>query len=245
MALVGALGAAVQDNPMSNKNSFSSLYKLLGYIFSNETLLREALTHASSVTGAKEKTYERLEFLGDRVLGLAVAEYLFKQQHDAKEGELAPRHTYLVRAETCAKVAGDLGLGDYLILGTSELQSGGRKKAALLSDACEAVMGAIFLDGGYEAARDFVYRHWKPYFEIACAQLRDAKTLLQEWAQAQSYPLPVYHLSERAGPDHEPEFIMEVRVANLSPSTGRGSTKRFAEQEAAEKLLKREGAWPA
>ena len=229
---------------MSASKTDKSLFEKLGYTFRQLPLLREALTHASHSTSAKDKTYERLEFLGDRVLGLCIADALYQQNPDAQEGELAPRHTFLVRAETCAKVATDLDLGSHFILGLSELQSGGRSKSALLADVCEAIIGAIYIDGGYDEAKAFVARAWKPYLEHTPEQLRDAKTLLQEWAQSRTYGLPLYTLVKRDGPDHAPEFVMKVEVDTLKPEKGKGATKRHAEQEAAEKLMKREGVWP-
>jgi ribonuclease-3 len=222
----------------------AALQSRLQYKFSNKALLREALTHASSITKSDDATYERLEFLGDRVLGLAIAEALYEAFSDAKEGELAPRLTSLVRAETCAAVASELGLGDSLILGESEIQTGGKEKPALLADVIEAVIGAIFIDGGYAPARDFVYRHWRGHLEKSPQNVRDAKTMLQEWAQGQGYPLPHYETVERSGPDHAPQFEISVKVAHFKPARGAGASKRQAEQAAAENFLKRENAWP-
>ena len=244
MAMDCALGPDHKNYPMTAAKTDRALFEKLRYTFRQLDLLREALTHASHSISAKDKTYERLEFLGDRVLGLCIADALYAQNPTAQEGELAPRHTFLVRAETCAKVAADLDLGSHLILGTSELQSGGRSKAALLADVCEAIIGAIYIDGGYDAAQAFVARAWQPYLEQAPEQLRDAKTMLQEWAQSRVFGLPAYTLVKRDGPDHAPEFVMKVEVETLAAETGKGATKRHAEQEAAEKLMKREGVWP-
>jgi ribonuclease-3 len=243
MALDSALGSFAQANPMSGAD-FSSLCRRLNYEFSNTALLREALTHSSSVSKITKTTYERLEFLGDRVLGLAIAEALFEAFPEAEEGDLAPRLTSLVRAETCAAVAHNLQLGDDIILGESEIQTGGRNKPAILADVCEAIIGAIFLDGGYEASRNFVFMHWQDYFKKCPQNIRDAKTLLQEWAQAQGYALPVYEQTERSGPDHAPHFIISVHVAKFPSAQGKGASKRQAEQAAAEAFLKREGIWP-
>jgi ribonuclease-3 len=225
-------------------SAHAALGKSLHYKFSDAALLREALTHASSISRPGETTYERMEFLGDRVLGLVIAEALYAAFPQAKEGELAPRLTALVRAETCAAVAGTLKLGDHLILGESEMQSGGAGKPAILADAIEAVIGAIFLDGGYEAARDFVFRHWRGFIDGSPQVARDAKTLLQEWAQGRGYPLPHYETTERSGPDHAPQFSVSVRVEQFKPADGSGPSKRQAEQQAAENFLRREGAWP-
>ncbi|MES2906324.1 MAG: ribonuclease III, partial [Pseudomonadota bacterium] len=168
----------------------ASLEHRLGYTFKNKSLLREALTHASSIDRANAPTYERLEFLGDRVLGLTIADMLFAHFPNSKEGDLAPRLTALVRGETCALVSEILKLGDELILGDSEIQTGGRGKQAILADACEAVIGAIFIDGGWEKARAFVATNWQAFLENPPQILRDAKTLLQEWAQSKGYDLP-------------------------------------------------------
>ena len=225
-------------------NALAALSKRLHYKFSDEALLREALTHASSIAKTNDATYERLEFLGDRVLGLAIAEALYAAFPNAREGELAPRLTSLVRAETCTTVAGELGLGDFIILGESEIQTGGRNKPAILADTIEAVIGAIFIDGGYASARDFVYRHWREFLDKSPHNMRDAKTMLQEWAQGQGYPLPQYDTIERSGPDHAPQFEISVKVADFKPAQGSGASKRQAEQVAAENFLKRENAWP-
>jgi ribonuclease-3 len=241
MAMDGALGPPVQDDPMS---ASAALEQRLHYKFSESALLREALTHASSIAKADDATYERLEFLGDRVLGLAIAEALYEAFPDAKEGELAPRLTSLVRAETCAAVAAELGLGEFLILGESEIQTGGKQKPAILADAVEAVIGAVFIDGGYEAARDFICRHWREHLDKSPHNVRDAKTMLQEWAQGQGYHLPHYEMLERSGPDHAPQFEISVKVANFKPAQGAGASKRQAEQIAAENFLRRENAWP-
>ncbi len=225
-------------------NDYTGLYQRLHYAFNNPALLREALTHSSSVGKADDATYERLEFLGDRVLGLAIAEVLFDAFPKAEEGELAPRLTSLVRAETCAAVAAELDLGEDIILGESEIQTGGKNKPAILSDVCEAIIGAIFLDGGYAPARDFVFKHWRSHIDKNPQNYRDAKTILQEWAQGQGYALPQYELMERSGPDHAPKFMIRVKVADFEPTKGEGASKRQAEQAAAEQFLRREDAWP-
>lgn len=222
----------------------------LGYKFKDRALLKRALTHASAQPGNGKSepviNNERLEFLGDRVLGLAVAEMLNSALADAREGELARAYNRLVRGETCAEVARELGLGDQLILSDSEAQSGGREKVTILADACEAILGALFLEAGFDVARDIVRKHWGPRLEALPIASVDPKSALQEWAQAQGLNLPIYREISREGPDHQPRFTTEVRVAGRKQvdtriATGTGASKRAAEQAAAAALLKREG----
>jgi ribonuclease-3 len=182
---------------------------------------------------------QRLEFLGDRVLGLVVAEALLAADPRATEGELAPRLNALVRKETCAEVAGELDLGPALRLGRSEMLTGGRRKLALLGDAMEAVIAAVYLDGGFEAARALVLRAWGDRVRSVERAVRDAKTTLQEWAQARGLAPPAYVDLERVGPDHAPEFSVEARLGDGRAAEGRAASKRAAQQAAAEALLLR------
>lgn len=226
----------------------NALEKRIGYRFADLGLLEAALTHPSAIAGkgARGKvSYQRLEFLGDRVLGLVVADMLFTAFAEADEGELARRLTALVRNESCADVARSLELGEVIRLGEGEEQSGGRNKAAILGDVCEAVIGAIHMDGGLEPARTFVERFWKPRMLDNTAPLRDAKTTLQEWSQGQGRETPSYAIVGRSGPDHAPRFDVEVAVEEMSPALGTGRTKREAEQRAATAFLVREGVWKA
>lgn len=217
----------------------------LGVTFARPDLLIRATTHASIAT-AQRPDNQRLEFLGDRVLGLTIAEALFAADDRATEGQLAPRFNALVRKETCAEVARELGLGDVLRLGRSEMLSGGRRKEALLADAMEAVIAAVYLDQGFDAARGLVLRLWKSRIEAADTVGRDPKTALQEWAQARSMPTPVYEEKGRSGPDHAPVFTVAVRLASGEFEEAAGTTKRAAEQLAAQALLARlEGAAPS
>lgn len=218
----------------------------LGYRFENKKILRCALSHASAINVQERvaKSYERLEFLGDRVLGLVIAELLFEAHPDEAEGQLARRFNALVRRETCAEIAGALDLGAAMILGEAEERTGGRQKEALLADMCEALIAALYLDGGFGAAKDFIHTHWTPRLNQKQTGRRDAKTALQEWAQQSGYDLPVYTLAGRSGPDHAPEFTIAVMLPGLKPEEGIGSSKRVAEQNAAEALLRREGVWP-
>lgn len=211
----------------------------LGHEFARPELLIRALTHGS-ITSVTRPDNQRLEFLGDRVLGLVMAEALFTADTAASEGQLAPRYNALVRGETCAAVARELSLGDVLKLGRSEMLSGGRRKDALLADAMEAVLAAVYLDAGFDAARQVVLRHWAPRLARVDADSRDAKTALQEWAQAQGMPPPVYEQTERSGPDHAPVFLITVRLEDGRDAQARGTgTKRSIEQAAAQSLLDR------
>jgi len=208
----------------------------LGHEFARPELLERALTHASAASPAHPDN-ERLEFLGDRVLGLVIAEALFEADTEAAEGTLAPRLNALVRRETCAEVAREIGLGQVLRLGRSETMTGGRRKMALLANAMEAVIAAIHLDGGLDAARPVVLRLWAGRLERAGEAGRDAKTALQEWAQARGEPPPAYHETAREGPDHAPVFTVAVALAGGPAAEARARTKREAEQKAAAALL--------
>ena len=216
----------------------------LGYSFKQHSLIERALTHAIA-RGAKlsPRDNERLEFIGDRVLGLAIAELLGEQLPEAREGELAKKFNQLVRGETCTLIARRLELGDYLFLSDSEDESGGREKDAILADAMEALLAAVFLDGGFENARAVVRRLWDPISDELPEQVQDPKSALQEWAQGRGLPLPRYVEIGRSGPDHAPVFIAEVRVKMNEPARGEGPSKRAAEQTAAESMLFREGIW--
>lgn len=223
----------------------SSLEERLGYRFRNTGLLKQALTHPSAVAThrRRDETYQRLEFLGDRVLGLAVAATLTETFPEADEGELSRRLNRLVRQEACAVVAEKLGVGPHLRLGAGESQSGGRRKVAILADVAEALIAAIYLDGGWPEALAAVHRHWEPHVPTPQAPLRDAKTMLQEWVQGRGLPPPIYREVERLGPDHNPEFLIAVAIEGLVPAEGRGRSKRIAEQNAAGAMLYREGVW--
>jgi ribonuclease III len=220
----------------------AGLEEKLGHRFSDPEKLHRALTHASLGT----RSNERLEFLGDRVLGLIIAERLYADFPEMTEGGLAVRLNALVRRETCARVAEVAGLAPHLHMASAEAESGGRQKSAILAGAAEAVIAALYLDGGLEAARGFVMRYWQEAFPAMGTDLRDAKTALQEWAQSGALAQkvqPAYALKERVGPDHAPLFTVEVRIPGLEPAHGEGSTKRDAEQEAARRLLERLGVW--
>jgi len=220
----------------------TALEKTIGYRFSDPELLERALTHISAVKGAgRASSYQRLEFLGDHVLGLAISEMLFAAFPKADEGELSRRLADLVRRETCADVARAVDLGASLRLGASESRTGGRARGAILADVCESLIGAIFLDGGYKAALTFVERFWAERMRKPARPLRDPKTVLQEWAQARGLPTPSYREVERTGPHHDPEFRVAVSLPEREPAEGKGRSKRAAEQAAALALLAREG----
>ena len=199
-------------------------------------LLKRALTHASAHAVLSN---ERLEFLGDRVLGLIVSEKLHALYPDDAEGALALKFNAMARGAACARAAEEAGLSEHIILAQSEKASGGRHKPAILSGTCEAVIAALYLDGGMAAARSFVERYWTGNFETLNADMRDAKTRLQEWAQARGKNAagPAYTLVTREGPDHAPRFVVEVTVPNFAPERGEGGSKREAEQDAATRLL--------
>jgi len=228
---------------MLRPRKFKDLEKTLGHRFKKQQLLELALTHASTRgSKAKRNDNERLEFIGDRVLGLAIAELLNELFPAANEGELARRYNRLVRGETCAKVARTLGLGPHLILSDSEAGSGGRAKGTILADAMEALLGAIFLDAGFDASRTAVRKLWAcQYEELNTTARPDAKSALQEWAQGQGLSLPQYIEIARKGPDHAPRFTSEVHITGKPPARGEGASKRAAEQAAARALLEREG----
>jgi ribonuclease III len=223
--------------------ALADLETRLGYRFVDNELARRALSHISffSAGGLEGRlgSYERLEFLGDRVLGLVVAEMLYEAFPQATEGELSIRLAALVRRETCAEVAAEWDLGPHLSLGAGEAQAGGRKKATILADVCESLIGAIFLDGGFIAAREAIAGAWAPRMRAVLSPARDAKTLLQEWAQARSLGAPSYEEIGRSGPDHAPKFTVRVSLRGYEPEVGAASSKRAAEQAAAGAFMSR------
>jgi len=220
----------------------SGIAARLGHTFARPDLLVQALTHPSVVQGRSPRRatpYERLEFLGDRVLGLAVADMLLASFPDEPEGALARRHAALVRRESLARVAVSIGLDEAILVSKGEEEAGGRQNPALLADACEAVIGALYADAGFELAAHFIRTHWIPLMDESAAPPKDAKTALQEWAQGLGKPLPIYTVSGTEGPPHDPVFLVAVEVAGIEAATGSGSSKRAAEQAAAAALLER------
>jgi ribonuclease III len=210
----------------------------LGHRFGTPDLLLRAVTHASIGTATRPDN-QRLEFLGDRVLGLVMAEALLLADPEAREGQLAPRFNALVRKETCADVAREVGLGEVLKLGRSEMLTGGRRKEALLGDAMEALIAAVYQDAGFAAARELILRLWGGRIAAVEPDARDAKTALQEWAQARGMVPPAYAEAGRSGPDHAPVFTVRVVLASGEAAEATAGSKRVAEQAAAKALLER------
>ncbi len=223
-----------------------SLEKILeektGHVFRDLTRLERALTHASAKS-RHGTDYERLEFLGDRVLGLVVAELLFALFPNADEGELSIRLNSLVDAETCAEIADDLELHLLIRKGSDVGQLDGKRLSSLRADVVESLIATIYLDGGLEAVRPFIEKHWEPRASALSAGRRDAKTELQEWAHRAGAVQPVYTIIDRSGPDHEPVFLIRLSVPGYQPTESEGQSKRLAERAAAEKMLIREGVW--
>ncbi len=211
----------------------------IGYRFQDQDLLVEALTHGS--TEKHKGDYQRLEFLGDRVLGLIIAEHLFRTYPGHGEGELTAIHSGLVRGQACATAGDTIGLSDLIIIGTGERAKGMNLNRTLLGDAMEALVAAIYLEGGFEAARGFVLRAWEKLLDHPSVAVKDAKTFLQEWALARALPIPSYVIVSREGPEHEPVFVVSVTVGSKEPATGTAKSKRGAEMDAADNFLKREG----
>ena len=214
----------------------NSLEDRLGYHFKDGSLLNLALTHRSVIaedtSAVINKTNERLEFLGDRVLGLAVVQLLLESFPDESEGQLAQRFSVLASAKTLHLVAIEIDLAPHIRMGTNMDMAD-----AIVSDACEALIGAVYLDAGFESARSVVLRHWQSLMDAAISPPKDAKTALQEWVQERGLPLPKYGLVDRSGPDHAPQFTMAVAIEGHEPSNGSGSSKRAATQKAAEAML--------
>ncbi len=219
-----------------------ALEKRIGYTFKDPSLLIRAMTHSSYGDGQRRKAdNERLEFLGDRILGLLTAEALYHYSKEA-EGTLARRLNALVRKETCALVAKQIALGDALLVSSAEDKQGGREKTSILGDACEALIAAIYLDGGYSEAHKFYEKFWTPLFnEVVSKSAKDPKTELQERALGGKYGLPHYEIIERTGPDHRPLFVIEVSIEGVGSAKGTGKSKRDAERYAATHLLE---GWP-
>lgn len=225
---MGKLGAAELD----------ALAGRLNYHFRDPALAKQALTHASGATG--RVNYERLEFLGDRVLGLVIADELFKRHPATREGSLSSQLSVLVRGETCASVARDAGLHEFIRIGRKEAAAGLHQNSTVLGDVMEALIAAIYRDSGFDAARDVVLRLWEKPLAQAGTLRKDPKTFLQEWALGRALPIPTYREIGREGPHHLPVFEMEMSLPGFTPSIGRAASKRAAEYEAAEDFLRRE-----
>lgn len=231
--------------PRKQDARLGALEQRIGHAFKDRDLLREALTHASALDagGAKQKrrSYDRLEFLGDRVLGLIVAERLLDEHERETEGEIAPRFNSLVNKHACARAARAADLGAAVVLSPSEEASGGRGKEAILADICESVIAALYMDGGIEASRAFITQFWGEAFDEVMSAPRDAKTALQEWAAAQKRGLS-YVVMDQSGPEHAPHFVIEARVDGFDGVRGEGGSKRDAQRAAAAAFLEARGA---
>jgi ribonuclease-3 len=211
----------------------------LGYAFRNADLLKQALTHGSSQKA--QASYERLEFLGDRVLSLVIAEALFLGHGMEREGKLAARHSAIVRGDVCAEIAEKLGLAERLHVGAVERRQGVQKMRSVLGDVIEAVIGAIYIDGGFDVAKTFVLKHWDTTIKNPATAVKDPKTFVQEWALSRGKTLPSYEVLARSGPEHRPEFAVRLSVAQQGTAEGRGPSKQAAEKAAAIAFIAEKG----
>jgi ribonuclease-3 len=243
--MVGNKVITEKKNKKPGETDLSALQKTLGHRFKNEQYLRTALTHASAIPDRGNLDpahhhyyYEQLEFLGDRVLSLVVAHLIYDIFPGESEGDWAKRHAEAVRETTLARISAKLELGGEMFLSTSEQRSGGRKKKAMLADVLEAVIAALYLDGGYNVARKFIEREWRDSVAGAPRPPEDPKTRLQEWSQGRGQGLPVYELVSRSGPDHAPEFMVSVTIDGFDTVTVSGESKRKAEKKAAELMMR-------
>jgi ribonuclease III len=249
---------ATPRESLTTASASEGLAQLIGHAFTRPELLAEALTHPSALPPARRQgrstgrrrprrapngphrgDYERLEFLGDRVLGLVIADLLWRGFEHEQEGPLTRRLTHLVRRDALARVAAAIGLDRHLLLSPSEAAAGAARNPGILADVLEAVIAAIYLDGGFAAAVAFIERFWEPLIGEMSAPPSDAKTVLQEWAQARGLPLPAYELVATSGPDHAPHFTVAVRVAGQAETSATAASKRAAETAAAAVLLER------
>ncbi|MEM8833556.1 MAG: ribonuclease III [Pseudomonadota bacterium] len=216
-------------------SDFKKFQDEIGYHFNDEHWLERALTHSST---NEDYNYQRLEFLGDRVLGLVIAGALFEQFREEREGGLAKRHTALIQGSTCAMIGRIFNFNDYMILSDSEEESGGRTNENIIADIVESVFGAIYVDGGYEAAQEVILRLWGDNIKTLKEAPQDPKTELQEWLQARGYELPVYTIVDKTGPDHAPVFTIELSVQGIDSIRAEGPSRRQAEKTVARTLLK-------
>ena len=223
---------------MKNTYHQKEISKLLDYQFKNNRLLEEALTHASARKSSKVNN-ERLEFLGDRVLGLVIAEELLRKNPNSTEGEVATYYNSLVKKETCAFIAKEIGLENLLTLGKSVKRTNDRQKDKILGNAIEALIGAIFLDAGFDTSKQLVLKVWRKRIDIVRDIEAHAKTALQELLQSRGQEPPIYKQISRTGPDHDPNFCVEVVLGSGLKAIGNGSTKRMAETKAAEQILEK------
>jgi ribonuclease III len=237
MAAQNSLVAILQLYLMAKRKTAEaeSFAEKLGYHFQSSSLLEQALTHGSMPVTASN--YERLEFLGDRVLGLVIAEALYRLHGREREGKLAARHSALVRGDVCADVAEKLGLADVVKVGAAERKLGVNRMRSILGDVTEALIGAIHLDGGMEASRAFVLQHWAEHLQKPETARKDAKTFVQEWVLARGVELPQYEVVGRSGPEHQPEFTVRLIVGKHGEAMGIGRSKQIAEMTAAQNFI--------
>jgi len=240
------VGAVTRPIMTQTIDDLSGLETRIGYGFRDRSLIELALTHISVVKGEapRVRSYQRLEFLGDHVLGSIVSHMLYDAFPNAEEGELSRRLADLVREEACAEVAEDMQVAAFIRLGSGESQSGARHRRTILADVVEGVVAAVYLDGGYGAAHDLVERFWRARLVAPRRPLRDPKTVLQEWAQARGFAPPVYRDVARSGPDHAPLFIVAVDLPGLKSAQAEGASKQAAQKAAAATFLAREGVAP-
>lgn len=228
------------DRTRFTDQEFQAIAALLGYTFRNRDLLKAALTHGSGRKGKTNTTYQRLEFLGDRVLGLVIAEELYVRNPRKAEGALAQNFSVLVRAEACADAARDLGISEHIRVGQKEKAQGMATQTVILGDVMESILGAMYLDGGLEPARALIMRLWDERLSSRSKLVKDAKSFLQEWALAQGKAIPAYRIVSRDGPDHSPNFTIAVTVDGFAEAIASAQSKRNGEQLAAELFLRRE-----
>ena len=233
--------ASKRQLPALTSTSIEALEKALGHNFKDKSLLVTAMTHPSALSAAEavKHSNQRLEFLGDRVLGLVISDRLLERYPTEREGELAPRFNRLVRKSACAGAARKATLGDHILMGKSERIAGGHERESTLGDVCEAVIGALYLDGGLKVARGFIEQAWAEMFASPPANARDAKSLVQEWAQGKSLPLPDYTVTGREGPDHAPVFHVRLTIEGNGSTDASGPSKQEAERVAAAAMLKK------
>jgi ribonuclease-3 len=213
------------------------LEDLLGYSFKNSRLLQQALTHPSALPSGQGVEFERLEFLGDRVLGLVVARWLFEEFPHEKEGDLAKRLAGLVCKETLVEISKLLNLDQFMKMKRERSSSENKRLETLLADGCEALIGALYLDGDLEAAHSFIHQYWQDLFNKTHEPPRDSKSILQEWIQGKGKSHPQYVVLESSGPAHAPRFVVQVQVDGIESVIGEGSSKRLAEKDAAQNML--------
>lgn len=217
----------------------SKLEQTLGYTFKTPRLLKQALSHPSALPSGQGIEFERLEFLGDRVLGLVISEWLFMEFPFEKEGDMAKRLAGLVRKETLVDIAKSFDLEHSMMMKREKSSSGHKRLETLLADGCEALIGALYLDGGLEVAHAFIHHYWENLFKETPEPPRDSKSILQEWIQGQGKPHPQYVILDASGPAHAPRFVVEVQVKGMEPAVGEGSSKRLAEKVAAQNMLEK------